>query len=520
MKSMRRSVLAVLLVAAMLILTLTACGGDPAVSDAGSEPGMTTGANSTTTTTTGADSADDTTTGDTTSGTVDNGTTSQPTGSTQTTGKVTNGKSTTTTTKKTTAPTKGDGFKGTTYYVSSSAGNDWNDGDSEAKPVKSLAIASTLGEPGDRVLFKRGDIWRADTLTTRSGVTYGAYGSGENPRFYGSSKNYAIKDKWKQTSNSRVWYFDEPITVDVGGVTMNDGASYGDRKESVAALKGDRNYYYDPNEGRVYLFSRNGNPAEVWSTIEFNERINLVSLKSNDVVFENITIRYCDYGIVGGGNKNVVIKNCEFAWIGGCLHSYSNKTRFGNAIEFWGGVDGLTVDNCRFSQIFDTAITSQYQGNTKATIRNVTVSNNKVDKCQWSMEFWLECKDSSGKYNGVIDGIKILNNEFTNAGKGWSAGQRWGGGGLASSCHFMTMGASGYSVSNVLIKNNLFKGAASGLMGIYWLNYMPTFEGNTFVQEKGKSFGNMGANGSWTFDDSIVEKIKKIDSKAKVEFSK
>ena len=69
-----------------------------------------------------------------------------------------------------------------TYYVSQSMGNDDNDGFSESSPFKTVAKVNTLDlGPGDRVLFKCGDVWRADPLViVKSGVsgapiTFGSY---------------------------------------------------------------------------------------------------------------------------------------------------------------------------------------------------------------------------------------------------------------------------------------------------------------------------------------------------------
>lgn len=72
-----------------------------------------------------------------------------------------------------------------TYYVSSSAGNDANDGLSEGTPLRSIARVNGLTlHPGDRVLFKCGDVWRGEMLTIRhSGtaaqpITFGSYPAG------------------------------------------------------------------------------------------------------------------------------------------------------------------------------------------------------------------------------------------------------------------------------------------------------------------------------------------------------
>ena len=71
---------------------------------------------------------------------------------------------------------------GTTYYVSSSGGNDLNNGLSGATPFATIAHVNGLNlQPGDSVLFKCGDIWRAETLAiTDSGtagnpITIGSY---------------------------------------------------------------------------------------------------------------------------------------------------------------------------------------------------------------------------------------------------------------------------------------------------------------------------------------------------------
>ena len=71
---------------------------------------------------------------------------------------------------------------GTTYYVSSSTGNDTNNGTSQGSPFASINHVNGLNlQPGDSVLFKCGDIWRTQSLVvTRSGtvgspVTFGSY---------------------------------------------------------------------------------------------------------------------------------------------------------------------------------------------------------------------------------------------------------------------------------------------------------------------------------------------------------
>jgi hypothetical protein len=80
---------------------------------------------------------------------------------------------------------------GRTFYVSAATGDDRGDGRSPQSPWKSLEKVNTADlQPGDKVLFRRGDVWRG-TLIPHSGregapITYGAYGEGEKPLLLGS----------------------------------------------------------------------------------------------------------------------------------------------------------------------------------------------------------------------------------------------------------------------------------------------------------------------------------------------
>ncbi len=80
----------------------------------------------------------------------------------------------------------------TTYYVANS-GNDANNGTSVSTPFQSLAKVSGLSlNPGDQVLFRRGDTFRGTLTIRRSGsasrpVIFDAYGSGAKPILSGST---------------------------------------------------------------------------------------------------------------------------------------------------------------------------------------------------------------------------------------------------------------------------------------------------------------------------------------------
>ncbi len=69
----------------------------------------------------------------------------------------------------------------TTYYVSTSGNDEWN-GLSEGTPFRTAAKVNGLDlQPGDKVLFKCGDVWQAEQLvlgpsgTAAAPITYGSY---------------------------------------------------------------------------------------------------------------------------------------------------------------------------------------------------------------------------------------------------------------------------------------------------------------------------------------------------------
>lgn len=77
------------------------------------------------------------------------------------------------------------------YYMSSSTGNDSNDG-SQTQPWKTLSkISNTTLGPGDTVYFKKGDTFRGHFVVDGSGteqspITFTSYGNGNQPIISGS----------------------------------------------------------------------------------------------------------------------------------------------------------------------------------------------------------------------------------------------------------------------------------------------------------------------------------------------
>jgi len=78
------------------------------------------------------------------------------------------------------------------YYVDAANGNDNNNGLSIGAAWKTIEkVNNQTFNPGDSILFKRGETWREQLIVPSSGdsnqpITFGAYGEGEDPEINGS----------------------------------------------------------------------------------------------------------------------------------------------------------------------------------------------------------------------------------------------------------------------------------------------------------------------------------------------
>jgi hypothetical protein len=113
--------------------------------------------------------------------------------------------------------------EGRRYFVDATSGNDSNSGLTSAVPWKTLAkVNGATFAAGNKVLFKRGETWREQLTVPSSGsagnpITFGAYGTGNNPQIKGSL--IATSGMWTSIG-SNVWVI-FGITTDVNFVRFN-----------------------------------------------------------------------------------------------------------------------------------------------------------------------------------------------------------------------------------------------------------------------------------------------------------
>ncbi len=102
----------------------------------------------------------------------------------------------------------------TTYYVSSSSGNDYNSGTSSSSPWQSLSKVNSYYnfQPGDNILFKRGDSFYGNISINNSGnagnpITLGAYGAGAKPVITG----FTWVSSWTNVGGN-IWESTNPVS--------------------------------------------------------------------------------------------------------------------------------------------------------------------------------------------------------------------------------------------------------------------------------------------------------------------
>ena len=365
------------------------------------------------------------------------------------------------------------------YYVDSLNGSDAADGRSPQTAWKSTDRINTADlKPGDKVLFRRGGLWRGH-ISCRAGsesapIYYGTYGEGRAPVLLGSV-SLTDPDSWLPPSDpeQKIWVTRPGLfsSENVGNIILTPKGKlpadpnrlYLDDTARKAAwkrwsqdeLKSQDDYFFDYNTNQIFYYSGK-NPADLYDEIEAAPNGAMISAASF-VTIEHLSLGFCGgHGIAGSPAEGVTIRDCTLFWIGGSeLRSYpSPHVRYGNGIEFWDHGKNHTVEGCRFREIYDTAMT--IQGPSPSIYQNIVWRNNTVDRSEQSFEIWLSHPDSE-IHNMVFEG-----NICRNAGFGWGHEQRPNKNGT----HLL-----GYQlkskVLDVTIRGNLFSRGRDGLV-MYW----------------------------------------------------
>ena len=421
---------------------------------------------------------------------------------------------------------------GVIYYFSAD-GDDANDGLSPQTPLRTIAKLNTLDlKPSDGVLFRRGDVWRGK-ITTRKGVTYSAYGKGAKPRIYGSPCDAAVEGEWIATATPNVYMYSLELSDDVGTLVFNGGEQNaikilkvyhadgtttnvytGEPFAGGCDLKRDLDFFHDyRDEKRLYLCSTEGNPSERFESIELLTRGNIINAADN-VHIDNLCIMYGgSHGIGSGTTKSLRVTNCEIGWIGGSMllpapPEGGRDARYGNGIEIYGGCDEFVVDNCYIYQCYDAGITNQNQddvSDSSRTMRNVSFTNNLVERCEMSIEYYLGAQMKPT--DSIIENFLIEGNILRLAGYGWGDQHPE----PAWAAHIKSWWMHQNEAYNFTIRRNIFDRSDANVINIVAADAerLPQMEKNTYVQYLGGDGGRIGQPwADYKFDEQFPASVE------------
>ena len=385
----------------------------------------------------------------------------------------------------------------TVVYVSSSAGDDSNDG-SMKSPLKTFA---KIPKENARILLKKGDVFY-EPLSGLSNCVVDSYGKGSKYPVICGLKLLKNPDAWEDMGNG-VWrldmnktenFYGRNLEITKGNFQLNnlgalyDAASdtvYGHKVKKLEMLEKD----WDITTGEIYkpedvnaesyrwlYVKHDKNPSSDGAELGILTYGNGVSGIKNCTV-RNIAIKgFGRHGLTGSfGGK---IENVKIDLIGGSTQvGYRTWVRLGNGIEFW--ISGSPSSNnrnhvsgCTISRTYDCGSTIQgivEKGEIVAS--DITFTGNKFYRCRQAFEHFL-----SNRSNGRSEYINChFEGNFA-----WEMGENEFSTPEPRDNNFLTYDNKR---KGMIIKNNVCYGSGiyAGTRG--WAEH---FGENTFYVEQGK----------------------------------
>lgn len=407
---------------------------------------------------------------------------------------------------------------GKIYYVSSSEGNDANDGMSEAKPWKTLARVNNTSVPaGSVILFRRGDIWNMEgRFLSKANVTFSAYGTGAKPVF----ANYIDASKTSDWTNvgENLWVYSgsyetpNPPGKNYDGIDISDKYPKldipGSYITSVDGADGNDigNIIFNDDEGwGVKITKKNAVDTSIelgtvptgFGTLTHHARpfTDQKNLAQNLEYYHNPTesrlYLYCD-----GGNPAEVYSQIKLVVEGYCFYggteSVSKNVTLDNlAFKYW-GCHGISVN-----QTVDFTVRNCEIGWCGGSVQGYTWGGrDEPTRFGEGIQNWGNCKN-----------FRILNNYLHQIFDGATSSQQSSWAGLTR-----------VVMENVEVTNNCYENNASNIE--FWMNINEQQANNenfkckdwdisgNLMRRTGCGFGRAraigaGSNGGQVFADSF-----------------
>ena len=307
----------------------------------------------------------------------------------------------------------------TTYYVSSSKGNDSYDGLTAKTPKQHIYA---IGKKENvHILLKSGDVF-FEQILSYSNCIIESYGRGDKPVLCGF-KVLMNPQAWTYDEQEGLWKIDLLKEDNFAGMMHGDVADdrinnigfiydphadkvYGKRVREVGQIKEDGTFYltdqFKPDSVKSdtfrYLRWKSGKDPRSINHLCFPMWLIAVRYLNN-CELRNIAIVGFNFGVVNC--NGTVVDNCQIDLIGGSVQlGYQYWVRYGNGIEYTRANKDNVVKNCLISRTYDCGTSIQSSGNFNGSPKNIHFVENRFYHCRQAFEFFLNAKnDYKPQYN-------------------------------------------------------------------------------------------------------------------------
>lgn len=371
-------------------------------------------------------------------------------------------------------------------YVSSSMGNDYNDGLTELTPVKTIKRGLLKA---DTVLLKAGDIFY-EAIELKKGKL-SRYGNGRPPKICGYKR---IKHPQWELVKENVWstcLIDNSYSGfhtagsssynNVGCIHEFDNDSlHGHKVQLKDQLKSNWDIWQTERHGRkevkpedfdsLFLYlDRNPN------NLHLELSVGTAAIIMQNASIENLKIEGFGFGV--SVKSHTTIKHCEIDAIGGMTHLTDREfVNYGNGIEYWitGNLEDGLVEQNIISRCYDCGCTIQGRSGNP---QNIVFRNNLIIDCCQGWEDFLSSEDTEMVFKDCVFEDNIVVNSGKTAGFGYPESR-------FKYCHVLGNNYKGNK--GMIIRNNTFIGGNYYCSGAYNGKYESNvWQGNTCVIKRG-----------------------------------
>lgn len=397
----------------------------------------------------------------------------------------------------------------TNYYISSSTGNDGNNGLSAGSAWKTIAKINGMNlNPGDTVLFKKGDIWRESLKVPSSGsaenyIVFTSYGNGDKPKIYGSDK----ASTWVN-SGGNVWHseatFTDPYASTFTAAEIffeaSDGTvTWGAHKNDIASLAAEYDWTWSGNSIYVYAGS---DPGTRYFSVEVPQRDKAVNIGNQNeyIEIDGFDIRYSKNQNITDDDPEtsltgITVKNCHLSYVGSRLvvQGYNlaicrNNILIQNNLIHDGGRRCISI------HVYDAD---------NLTFKNILIEGNTCHDGYHGTGVGIAMDGS--RHGNRFQDIIIRNNLFYDPPERNLPVEGFD----PSSFCALRAGEPGSSIENVEIYNNIFKFPTTYATAIYNIDNVKVYN-NTFFDFNKHCPRGAGYN---LFHIDIANESTKVDIK-------